>query len=58
MRLLLQQFPFGLVTHWSRSSVRAARHNAMSATTACAARRTERLEVSTFISDYLAHRAG
>lgn len=57
MRHLVHRTPLALVTRWSRHSAKAARRNAMSATTACAARRLERDEVSEYIRSTLAARA-
>lgn len=61
MRHLVQHTPLALMTlpllAWARGSVETARRNAMSASTDCAARRMERLEVSDYISTCLAQRA-
>lgn len=57
MRHLIRLSPAGLVTTWARSSAEAARRNAMAATTECAARRLERLEVADYINSCLAARA-
>ncbi len=58
MRHLVRHTPLALVmTLWSHHSTEGARRNAMSATTACAARRMERLEVNEYISSCLAARA-
>ena len=57
MRHLARHSPLTLVTLWSRRSAEVARRNAMAATTACADRRRERVEVSEYISSVLAARA-
>lgn len=53
----LSHGPLSLVTTWSRQSAAVARRNAMAASTACAERSRERLEVNEFISACLAARS-
>lgn len=57
MHHVMRQLPWEMVSRWARSSALQARRNAMQASTDCAARRAERVEVDTFITAFLAHRA-
>ena len=56
---LITASPLGLVGRWSTRSQEQARRNAMAACTVLAARRLERIEVESFVAEYLArHGAG
>ena len=57
MSRLIAATPLGLLGHWSIRSQERARRNAMAACTLLAARRLERLEVESFVTEHLAHRA-
>jgi hypothetical protein len=53
MSRLIAASPLGLAARWSTRSQEQARRNAMAACTVLTARRHERLEVQSFITDYL-----
>ena len=53
---LIAATPLGILGRWATTSQEQARRNAMAASTALAARRLERLDVESFVTDYLARR--
>jgi len=53
---LIAATPLGLVGRWATTSQEQARRNAMAACTTLAARRLERLDVESFVAEYLSRR--
>ena len=51
---IITPMPLGLVGRWATRSQEQARRNAMTACTALAARRLERLEVEEYVAEHLA----